>query len=346
MRRSSINRRLSAGLSLVAAIGATILLVLVFIEYRLGIDTLAGDDASRFALSEVSDHVGLPLLLLTVPALLAGQFVIQRSFRALQQSADVIRHTPAVRGVRVDDAPMPEEVMPFVDAINGLLSRLDAAAREHEAFAADVAHQIRTPLAIMSLALEETSPDTAALREEVSRMRRLVEQLLLLTQANAQAAVPSRMQPSTLVELATETASGFAPLALRLGRTIAFEDSGGSGTIAGHREALSSALRNLLDNALRFTPEGGVITVGAGPGNRLFVRDEGQGLAPARLAAIMRRKGRADEEQRAESTGGAGLGLAIVARIMAAHGGRLETVPERCELAMVFPEPSQGTIPG
>lgn len=345
MRRPSINRRLSAGLSLVAAIGATILLVLVFIEYRLGIDTLAGDDASRFALAEVSDHVGLPLLLLTVPALLAGQFVIQRSFRALQESAEVIRDTPAVRGVRVDDGPMPEEVMPFVDAINGLLSRLDAAAREHEAFAADVAHQIRTPLAIMSLALEDTSPDTAALREEVSRMRRLVEQLLLLTQANAQAAVPSRMQTSTLADLATETASGFAPLALRLGRTIAFEDSGGSGTIACHREALSSALRNLLDNALRVTPEGSVITVGTGPGNRLFVRDGGHGLDPARLAAIVQRKGRADEEQRAEGARGAGLGLAIVARIMAAHGGRLETIPERRELAMVFPDRGGGMTP-
>jgi len=334
-RRPSINRRLSLGLSLAATVGASVLLVAVFAEYRFGIRELTGTDALRFAWSEVLDHVGMPILLLVVPAILSVRVIIQRSYRLLENSARVISDTPAARGLQIDDREMPVEVMPFVSAINDLLQRLDRAAKEHETFAADVAHQIRTPLAIMSLAMDHgKEPDIPVLRAEVASMSRLVDQLLLLTQINAQAAAPVPVQSHSLNGLVIETTSRFAPLAVAASRKVAFEESQVVTEIACHKEAVASALRNLLDNALRVTPEGGTVVVGCGPGKRIYIRDEGPGLDPSRLDAGVKRRTRTDSNQGK----GAGLGLAIVARIMAAHGGHLQTHPEKRELIMVFPD--------
>lgn len=334
-RRPSINRRLSVGLSLAAVIGTSLLLIAVFVEYRLGISDLTGTDALRFAWAEVADHVGKPVLLLIVPAILSVRIVLQRSYRLLEDSARIISNTPATRGLQIDDRTMPVEVVPFVRAINDLLQRLDRGAKEHETFAVDVAHQIRTPLAIMSLALDHgKDSDLPVLRAEVDSMSRLVEQLLLLTQVNAHAAAPVPMQVHALNDLVIDTTSRFAPLAIAASRKVAFEECPAEVTIACHNEAVASALRNLLDNALRVTPEGGTVIVGCGPGKRIFVRDEGPGLEPAQLNAIVKREARTDSTQGK----GAGLGLAIVTRVMAAHGGHLQTHPERRELVMVFPD--------
>ena len=330
----SINRRLSLGLSVTAVIGTSLLLTAVFAEYRLGISDLTGTDALQFAWSEVADHVGMPVLILFLPAILTVRIIIQRSYRLLEESARVIAETPATRGLQIDDRAMPVEVLPFVGAINDLLKRLDHAAKEHENFAADVAHQIRTPLAIMALALDQgEEPGIAILRAEVASMSRLVDQLLLLTQINAQAAAPVPMHVHPLNDLVIDATSRFAPLAVAASRKVAFEESANDVAVACHKEAVASALRNLLDNALRVTPEGGTVVVGCGPGARVFVRDEGPGLPAEDLNKIVKREIRTDSTQGK----GAGLGLAIVTRIMAAHGGHLQTCPDKREMVMVFP---------
>ncbi len=334
-RRPSINRRLSLGLSLVATIGASFLLIAVFAEYRLGIRDLTGTDALRFAWVEVLDHVGMPILLLVFPAILSVRVIIKRSYRLLENSARVISDTPAARGLQINDRDMPVEVMPFVSAINDLLQRLDRTAKEHETFAADIAHQIRTPLSIMSMTLDHgQAPDLDVLRLEVTSMSRLVDQLLLLTQVNAQAAAPEPMKLHALNELVIDTTSRFAPLAIAAARTVALEESPDQIVVACHKEAVASALRNLLDNALRVTPAGGTVVVGCGPGKRIFVRDEGPGLDRAALNTIVKREARTDSTPGK----GAGLGLAIVNRIMSAHGGQLQTHPEKREVVMVFPD--------
>ena len=99
------------------------------------------------------------------------------------------------------------------------------------------------------------------------------------------------------------------------------------------REAIAAALRNLIENAARVTPAGGTIQVFAGPHALLGVRDEGPGLALERLRDLVQRHRRADRA----SKGDAGLGLASVDRIMAAHGGTLETDPADRELVLRFP---------
>jgi two-component system, OmpR family, sensor kinase len=112
---------------------------------------------------------------------------------------------------------------------------------------------------------------------------------------------------------------------------MALEDAGGA-KFPGRREAVAAALRNLVDNALRPTPEGGAVTVIAGPCVRLAVRDEGPGLSADRLADLAQRGRRAGHA----SPSGAGLGLTIVAKIMAAHDGALCTDAARRGLILDF----------
>jgi signal transduction histidine kinase len=135
-----------------------------------------------------------------------------------------------------------------------------------------------------------------------------------------------------LPEIAEEVVALMAGQAIDAGRSIAIETIGVPPVVNGHREALAAALRNLVENAIRATPEGGSVIVAAGPGATLRVRDEGEGLSPERLAILVQRHSRADHASRT----GAGLGLAIADRIMAAAGGRLSTDRERRELILDF----------
>ncbi len=123
-----------------------------------------------------------------------------------------------------------------------------------------------------------------------------------------------------------------APAALANGQTIELRGEG-ENAILGRREAVAAALRNLIENALRVTPQGVPVVVRAERPGELAVRDAGEGLSPERLDLLVQRLRRADHA----STNGAGLGLAIVARIMAAHGGRLVTNPDERELRLIFP---------
>lgn len=332
-RTPSIFQRLMLGFALMSVIGGFILLLFVGVEY--GLSSRARRDEIQFAgiANEVADHVVVPLLVLIVPMTLAALWVIRSSLRPLSVAGARIEAAQAAdKGFRVDVHDFPAEATGFADAVNGMLARLDEAATRQEAFAADVAHELRTPLAVLALELDRLdSPDGQRLKQDVSAMSRLVDQLLVLAQLDAQAAAPMAAAPVDLDEIATDIVSQYAPLALAANKAVALELKG-SAAIEGRREAIAAALRNLVENGLRVTQPGGAVTVTAGPGPRLSVIDGGAGLTPERLADLSQRYRRGDHA----SASGAGLGLAIVSRIMRAHGGRIETRPERSELILDF----------
>ena len=326
----SLRLRLGLGLAVVAILGALLLLALVALEYVVGAESPLG---SQQLIHEVGDHVLAPLLVLLCLMGFAGYFVIEAAMRPLRRAAADLDKTLAVpRGVRFERSQFPSEAQPFVEAINRLLERLDAAAAAQEAFAADAAHELKTPLSVMALELDRLSGDTAAaLRKDVGALSRLVDELLLLARLGAQAAAETPKEEVDLGAVSEDVVVALAPLALRDGRNLAFENMGAP-SIAGRREAVAAAVRNLLENALRVTPVGGVVTIEAGPGARIVVRDEGPGIDERELARLSRRGVRADNA----SASGAGLGLAIVARIVAAHRGTLRTDPEARELVLDF----------
>lgn len=334
MARRSIARRLFIGLSIVGLVGASLLLIFIIREHEQSFGALNDPVAARRAFRELFEHVLVPILLLILPMGIASLIVIRRGLEPLGRAAEQLkvvgRHE---RDVMIDHAAFPTEVVPFAQAVNDLLAQLDRAARDHEAFAADVAHELRTPLAVMALELDALDhPDAPRLRGDLLAMRRLIDQLMLLARVDAQNFARSIRDTLSLADVSADVVSLLAPAAIGADKSLSLTRVGEAPVITGQREAVAAALRNIVENALRVTPAGGTVTVFIGPGPRLRVKDEGAGLTPARLQELTRRHLRADHASRE----GAGLGLAIVARIMAAHGGRLHSAPDAREVILDF----------
>lgn len=333
MRRASLFGRLAIGLIAVGLVGAVVLLVFVTLEYGIALPGGQGGLTLAQIVSEIGDHVVVPLIVFMLPLAVAIPLVIRASLRPLRDAAAEIELAEtADRGFRVNAAGFPLEAVGFAEAVNGLLSRLDDTAARQEAFAADVAHELRTPLAILALELEKLDHETAArLKRDVTSMSRLVDQLLVLAQLDAQASARAPMRDVRLGDVAADVVTHFAPIAMDEGKEIALEMHDDV-VVSGRPEAISAALRNLIENGLRVTPLQGTVTVLIGPGSRLRVRDGGPGLSPDALDNYRQRLHRGDHSSKT----GAGLGLAIVARIMEAHGGSLKTDPDQTELFLDF----------
>jgi signal transduction histidine kinase len=270
---------------------------------------------------ELRDEM-LPILLPTLLAALAiGALTLRGGLRPLQTLAREAAHiTPAESERRLPVAGLPRELGPLVRAINAALDRLDQGFRAQRDFTADAAHQLRTPLAILAAHLDTLGDQAiaASLREDVARMSRLVEQLLLVAELEALTLKPD--ERADLSALAVEVAEAVAPLALARRRSIAVAGAEASVIVHGNHDALHQALRNLVENALNHTAEGTTvdIVVGTRP-PRLTVSDHGPGVAATDRQMLFKRFWRADRG----NGRGAGLGLAIVQRIVTAHGARV-----------------------
>lgn len=226
----------------------------------------------------------------------------------------------------LDPAATPRELAPVVGAFNGLLERLAAAARSQDAFLADVAHQLRNPLAGAKLQLEwlserhQSDPDSlhalALMKQTNERMIRQTSQLLTLARAEPGRSLKVRLKPLDLAALVTESVQLFVNQAAAKSIDLGFELL--PAPLRGERFMLRDLIDNLVDNALRYTPQGGSVTVrtrmGA-DGAVLEVEDSGPGIPLGKRVSVFRRHVRLDRQ-----TTGTGLGLAIVREIAQVHG--------------------------
>lgn len=218
---------------------------------------------------------------------------------------------------------LPEELQPLAAEINGLLARLDASLQAQQHFVADAAHQLRTPIAALQAQVEalrqESERDQAQrLAPVLAGMRRLahlVHQLLALARAE-----PHNGPPASVLELDAlirDCADRWLPAAIARGIDLGFELA--PARVAGEALLLAELLTNLVDNAIRYTPAGGAVTVrclSAGGRVRLEVDDSGRGIAPGERERVFERFVRLD----GSDSEGCGLGLAIVRTIAAQHG--------------------------
>ena len=271
----------------------------------------------------VSLALALPLLAVAaVWAVRSGMAPLRRLGALLLQ-----RQPQALQPLELPGAPT--ELHPLVQALNGLFGRIGTLLESERRFTADAAHELRTPIAAIrtqaQVALAE--PDAAlrahALRatlEGCDRATRLVEQLLTLARLEADASL--LRQPVDLAALARRVAAELAPRALERGQRL--EVAADSPChVTGNDTLLAVLLRNLLDNALRYSPAGAPVQLslrGVDGRVHLSVEDGGPGLAEADLARLGERFFRVPGHE----APGSGLGWSIVRRIASAHGVQIE----------------------
>ena len=231
----------------------------------------------------------------------------------------------------IADEGVPYELTPVVSAFNDLLGKVQAGARAQHDFLANVAHQLRTPLAGMKLQLEWLGQRHAADADGVrsiglmlqsnERMIRQTNQLLALARAEPSRFEKARLETVDLSQLVAEVVQYFVEQAGKKDIDIGFDLQ--PVEVAGDSFLLRDLIDNLVDNAVRYTPAGGTVTVrclrGAGQGGVLDIEDSGPGIAVHQRAQVFQRFVRLDDK-----VAGSGLGLAIVRDIAQAHGAAIE----------------------
>ena len=237
----------------------------------------------------------------------------------------------------IDQREAPEEIAPLVDSINGLLGRLEQSILTQKRFIADAAHQLKTPLAGLrmqaELAARQSDPQElrASLRQislSVVRTTRLVNQLLLLARAENQGvAAHGALSRVDLRKPVRDAVQELAPMALGKGLELEFDAPETPLWVRGHALLLHELTKNLVDNAIAYTPSGGSVAVRlkADATNwrvQLSVEDSGLGIAPAERELVFR------PFYRVLGTGhdGSGLGLSIVQEIARQHSAVVELV--------------------
>jgi two-component system sensor histidine kinase QseC len=280
---------------------------------------------------EVAERTILPLALISPILVLLIYFSIRSGLRPLDTLANDVSMRSPENLAPLEKRPVPTEARPLVTALNRLLARLGRTLENERRFTADAAHELRTPLAALKvhtqvarLSRDATVRDHALGQIEcgVDRATHLVEQLLRLARLDplksVESAAPIDLR-AVLAEAAALARNANPPVPQKIIETYP------AGDLISHGDAdlIGIAIRNLLDNAIRYTqPEHTVwLEVSAGEdGYTLSVRDNGAGVPPATLARLGERFYRGRET----TTDGNGLGLAIVARVAELHGARFE----------------------
>lgn len=314
------------------------------VVHETGVVQAAQRWSSRRVMAGESAAKILPFLLV-LAVVVAGLLVygLRRGIRPLDDAARDIAGRSARSLTAIDSSSVPTELQPVVRAINGLMARLDQSFAAQREFLNDAAHELRTPIAALRVQLhllEKSTGDTdragatQALKQGVARAQRLVEQLLAVARTDP-AGHPEPLAPVDLGELVHAVLESEAARAEDWGIDLGAELRRPV-TVLGDAEQLAVLLRNLIDNALRFTPRGGVVDVGIDVLRDrpvLWVSDTGPGIAPEDRPQLFSRFFRSRSTRAVpRDSAGSGLGLAIVQAVAERHGASVELV-ERAERA-------------
>jgi signal transduction histidine kinase len=259
-----------------------------------------------------------------------------RAFRAVAQVTRKVNQIESSQDLaqRLPESSGSDEVGTLVTTFNRLLTRLQSAFETQRRFVADSSHELRTPLTVIksNLHLLRQTNDRTERAEllnitegEVSRLNRMVDDLLYMAQMQAGHDLKPILRPVELDSVLLDVFARARPLALLKHQKLALIHEDIAATM-GDRDQLQHLLLNLLDNAMKYTGEGGLITLGLWSEEgwaRVEVSDNGRGIAEEDLPLIFERFFRTDDARQTQRSG-SGLGLAIVKSIAEAHGGKIE----------------------
>ncbi len=282
----------------------------------------------------------IPLLLLLPLLVWLIVRIVRSELAPITQLSRSLDEQPADRPQAIADDDLPDEITPFVHAINRLLARVNLLIGQQRRFIADAAHELRSPLTALSLqaqnllhagSLDAVRERVVPLQDGIERARHLTEQLLSLARTQASDAEASAVDVSVL---ARELMAEHLPLAEAKGIDLGLEETA-SLSMRGSREALRLIVRNALENALKYTPVGGEVTLRLLSDEKddvIEVVDNGPGIPASErervLDAFYRMSG-ADGE-------GSGLGLVIAREAAIRLGGMLSLHERHDGTGLVF----------
>lgn len=283
--------------------------------------------------------------LLVVVALAVALFATMIAVQPIDNLGQAIRQRPEDDLTPINASGVPQEVRPLVDAINLHMERIGAMVEARRRFITDAAHQLRTPLAVLNTQAEyalrqhseaEMRPPIEALHRSLGSAIRLANQLLSLSRAEPINGLMVARQAVDIAAVARDMVVELLPLAARKHIDLGFEGDSEATVVAGNPVLLRELVANLVDNALRYTPENGVVTVAVdlaperAATARLRVIDNGPGIPAEFRAQVFLRFFRLDGGDHT----GSGLGLSIVREIVHGHGGdiSLSDAPSECGL--------------
>jgi signal transduction histidine kinase len=272
--------------------------------------------------TELIDHVVVPVGVLVPLMTLAAFFTVRQTLRPLSRVASqaqalgrAVRAGRTLQPLSIDG--LPREIVGVVVAINAMLDRLETSFLHQKQFTADVAHELRTPLAVLRLQVSDL-PATAPAEQiiaEVDALGALVNQLLRFAQAED--AMLAAQRPVDLTAVSRKVCEELAPVAVQRGQTIEFDAPQQKVVISGQADLVDIAVRNVVDNAIKASPNDSTVAVTVSRNGTVAVEDHGPGIPDRHKEAIFTRFWRADPRR----NGGVGIGLALVRQIVELHDG-------------------------
>jgi len=290
-------------------------------------------------LSELRRDLFAGVFLVLLLASAGGYFLARKSLAPIaSMNSQTQRISAENLSARLDVTNSRDELGRLATTINDLLARLENSFKEQQRFIADASHELRTPLAVLrgetevalgkTRSIDEYQQSLSLIQDEAERLSRIVEDLFILARQPINTRAALNKERVSLNDAVRDCARAAQVLAVRKGVRLKLEHDSPSIALNGDEELIRRLILNLLDNAVKYTPSGGEISLALGRQNggaEIVVRDTGIGIPEASQPRVFDRFYRVDKA-RARAMGGAGLGLSIAQWIVEAHGGAISIV--------------------
>jgi len=287
-------------------------------------------------LSELRRDLFAGVVLVLLLASVGGYFLARKSLAPVaSMNSQTQRISAENLSARLDVTNPRDELGQLATTINDLLTRLENAFKEQQRFIADASHELRTPLAVLrgetevalgkTRTVDEYQQSLSLIQDEAERLSRIVEDLFILARQPINTRAALNKERVSLNDAVRDCARAAQVLAFRKGVRLKLENDSPSIALNGDEDLIKRMLLNLLDNAVKYTPAGGEISLALVRQNgnaEIVVRDTGIGIPAEAQSRVFDRFYRVDKA-RARTMGGAGLGLSIAQWIVEVHGGSI-----------------------